>query len=185
MARIAILLEEQYEDLELRIPYDRLRQAGHHPVIVGLEAGKRLTGKRGIESVAVDVEIGDASPEEFDALLIPGGRSPERLRRDPRMVRFARAFFQSRRPVAAVCHGPLLLAAANVLRGWTLTSWPAIQGELVEAGARWVDQEVVEDGNLVTSRKPADLEPFSRALLRKMEERSALWPDAVHAEAGR
>jgi protease I len=169
MARVAILLEEMFEDSEFRVPYERLRNAAHEPVIVGCEAGKRLTGKRGEESVMTGVEIGDVSPEDFDAVLIPGGRSPERLRTDPRMVRFIRAFFQGGGLVAAVCHGPLLLAAADVVRGRTLTSWPAVQDELFEAGARWVDREVVEDGNLVTSRKPADLDAFSRALLRKLE----------------
>jgi protease I len=176
MARVAILLDEMYEDSEFRIPYERLRQAAHAPVIVGSEAGRRLTGKRGEESVMTEVEIGDVSPEDYDAVVIPGGRSPERLRTDPRMVGFIRAFFQDGGLVAAVCHGPLLLAAADVVRGRTLTSWPAVQDELFEAGARWVDREVVEDGNLVTSRKPADLEAFSRALLRRLELRAGAHP---------
>jgi protease I len=185
MARVAFLLEEMFEDSELRIPYERLRAAGHEPVIVGLEARKRLTGKRGVESVLADVEIGDVSPEDFDAVVIPGGRSPERLREDPQMLRFARAFFLTGKPVAAVCHGPLLLAAAGVLRGWTLTSWPEIQDELFAAGARWVDREVVEDANLLTSRKPADLESFSRALLRKLELQPGAWAVRHDVEAPR
>jgi protease I len=173
MARVAILLEALYEDSELRVPYEWLRRAGHEPVIVGLESGKRLTGKRGEETVTADVGIADVSPEEFDALVIPGGRSPERLRTHARVLAFTRAFFLSGRPVAAVCHGPLLLAAAGVVRGLTLTSWPAVQEELSAAGARWVDREVVEDGSLITSRKPADLEAFSRALLGKLEAQAS------------
>jgi protease I len=185
MARVAILLEAMYEDSELRVPYDRLRQAGHEPVIVGVEEGKRLTGKRGEETVTVELAIGDVSPEEFDALVIPGGRSPERLRTHARVLAFTRAFFLSGKPIAAVCHGPLLLAAAGVARGLTLTSWPAIQGELSGAGARWVDREVVEDGNLVTSRKPADLEAFSQALLRQLEAQASERAPSGGAEAPR
>ena len=169
MARVAILLDEGFEDSELRVPWDRLLRAGHAVTIVGRSEGAVLTGKRGLERVTVDAGIGSIAPEGFDAVVIPGGRSPARLVEDPRMVAFARAFFRTGKPLAAVCHGPQLLAAAGVVHGRTLTSWPAISDELVGAGARWLDREVVEDGQLVTSRRPADLEAFSAALLRRLD----------------
>lgn len=178
MARVAILLDDAFEDSEFRVPWSRLRQAGHEVTIVGRKAGSLLTGKRGLEHVTTDVSIADVVVDAFHALVIPGGRSPERLLRDARMVVFTRAFFGTGRPVAAVCHGPLLLAAAGVLGGRTLTSWPAISDQLVDAGARWVDREVVEDGQLVTSRSPADLEPFATALLRKLEAAEAAFTPA-------
>ncbi len=169
MARVAILLDEGFEDSEFRIPFDHLRRAGHDVTVVGRNAGDVLEGKRGLERVTTGASIAGVVPAEFDALVIPGGRSPERLLKDVRMVEFARAFFRTGKPLAAVCHGPLLLAAAGVVHGRTLTSWPAVSDELVGAGARWVDRDVVEDGQLVTSRRPADLEAFSSALLRRLE----------------
>jgi protease I len=166
-----MLLDEAFEDSEFRVPYDRLRRAGHEVVIVGREAGRELAGKRGKERVTVEAAAGDVSVDDLDALVVPGGRSPDRLRTDAGIVGLVRAAFLRGKPVAAICHGPSLLAAADVADGRTVTSWPSIRTELVDAGARWVDQEVVEDGNLVTSRRPDDLEPFSRAILRQLEGR--------------
>jgi len=184
MAKVAFLLDDGFEDAEYRVPCDRLREAGHAVTVVGRRAGSVLTGKRGVEQAVVDVAVESVGVEAFDALVIPGGNSPARLVEDPRMVAFARAFFGTGRPLAAVCHGPQLLAAAGVVHGRTLTSWPAISDELVGAGARWLDHEVIEDGQLITSRKPADLEPFSAALLARLEGPDRLGePDVPFAPA--
>jgi protease I len=180
MARVAILIDDAFEDSELRAPWERLRRAGHEVTIVGRRAGAILTGKRGQETVKTELSVADVTVDRFDALVIPGGRSPERLLRDARAVQFARAFAGSGKPLAANCHGPLLLAAAGVVAGRTLTSHPAIRDELVASGATWVDEERVEDGALITSRRPADLPAFTRALLGQLEPRerplSPAWP---------
>jgi len=116
--------------------------------------------------------VKDVSANEFDALVIPGGYSPDKLRMSRPMVAFTRAFFDQGKLVAAVCHGPWMLVEADVAEGRTVTSWPSIRTDLINAGARWVDREVVEDGNLITSRKPDDLPAFSQAILRRLEERA-------------
>jgi protease I len=170
MARIAMIADDMFEDVELRQPYDRLREAGHEVVLVGLEAGKQITGKKGKERVTIERAAKDVRAEEFDALVIPGGYSPDKLRMSLPMVAFTRAFFDQGKLVAAVCHAPWMLIEADVTEGRTLTSWPSIRTDLLNAGARWVDREVVEDGNLVTSRNPGDLPAFSETILRRLRE---------------
>lgn len=171
MARIAMLLDDMFEDAEFRVPYDRLRGAGHEVVIVGREAAKQVAGKKGKERVTTEVAAADVSAAEFDAVVIPGGYSPDRLRTDVKMVGLTRDTFLQGKPLAAVCHAPWMLAEADVADGRTVTSWPSIRTDLINAGARWVDREVVEDGNLITSRKPDDLEAFCAAILRQLEGR--------------
>jgi protease I len=170
MARVAFIVDEMFEDSELRIPYDRLREAGHEPVLIGVTAGRTITGKKGKETITTDKGIGDVAAGDFDALVIPGGYSPDHLRMNIKMVGLVREMFLHERPVAAVCHAPWMLIEADVADGRTMTSWPSIKTDLLNAGARWVDREVVEDGNLITSRKPDDLEAFSAALLRQLAE---------------
>jgi protease I len=169
MARVAMPVGPDFEDAELTIPRERLRAAGHDVTLIGTEAGRRVSGKRGKAEVTIDVSGNDADPGAFDALVIPGGYSPDHLRTDRDIVNFVRRFFESGKPVAAVCHGPQLLIEAEAVNGRTLTSWPSVRKDLENAGARWVDREVVEDGSLITSRKPEDLEAFSAALLRRLE----------------
>jgi protease I len=171
MARVAMLLDEMFEDSEFRVPWDRLRAAGHEVVVVGLEAGKEVRRKRGKERVKTEVAAGDVSAAEFDAVVIPGGYSPDHLRTSVKMVGLTRETFLRGKPLAAVCHGPWMLVEADVADGRTVTSWPSIKTDLINAGARWVDREVVEDGNLITSRKPEDLGAFSDAILRQLEGR--------------
>ena len=171
MARIAMIADDMFEDVELRQPYDRLREAGHEVVLVGLEAGKQITGKKGQERFTIERAAEDVRADEFDALVIPGGYSPDKLRTSLPMVSFTRAFFDQGKLVAAVCHAPWMLIEADVTEGRTVTSWPSIRTDLLNAGARWVDREVVEDGNLVTSRKPDDLPAFSETILRRLRER--------------
>jgi protease I len=171
--RIACLLDVDFEDSEFRKPYDAFREAGHEVVVIGLEAGKELAGKKGKEKVKAETDIGSVSPDDFDALLIPGGYSPDHLRADDRMVRFARTFVEKDKPVFAVCHGPQLLITAGVVKGRRMTAWKTIQDDLRIAGADVVDQEVVVDGNLVTSRKPDDLDAFDREALKLLERTPA------------
>lgn len=169
MATVAFIMDELFEDSEFEVPFEKLREAGHEPVIVGLEPGKSLTGKKGAKA-SVDRSIDEVSPSEFDALVIPGGYSPDRIRGNPRMVELTKAIHDAGKPMAAICHAGWMLAEADLLRGRMVTSWPSIKTDLVNAGANWVDQEVVEDGNLITSRKPDDLPAFTKALLSQLEQ---------------
>jgi protease I len=171
MARVAFVVDEMFEDSEFRVPYDRLRTAGHEVAIIGREAGKQLQGKKGKETIKTERSISEVSAEAFDALVIPGGYSPDKLRMDPKMVALTRDIFKAGKPLAAICHAGWMLAEADVARGRTVTSWPSIKTDLINAGARWVDRELVEDGNLITSRKPDDLPAFTKAILRQLERR--------------
>jgi protease I len=170
MARIAFIVDKDFEDSEFRVPYDSVRQAGHEAVIIGVEAGKELKGKKGKEVIQADKAVKDVSAKDFDALVIPGGYSPDHLRMDVGMVGFVRDFFQADKPVAAICHAGWMLVEADIVEGRTLTSWPSIKTDLLNAGASWVDREVVEDGNLITSRNPNDLPAFQEALLRQVSQ---------------
>ncbi len=166
--KVAILAADGFEQVELMEPKEALERAGARTSVVSPAKGKvkgwKMTdwGKE----VPVDVPLAAALPEDYDALLLPGGvMSPDKLRLEPRAVRFVRSFFDAGKPVAAICHGPWTLIDADVVRGRTLTSYPSIQADLKNAGARWVDREVVTDGNLVTSRKPDDIPAFNRAAI--------------------
>jgi protease I len=172
MAKVAFIMDEMFEDSEFRVPYDHVKEQGHEPVIIGLEANKQVEGKQHEEKVTIEKAIDDVSPQDFDAVVIPGGYSPDKIRSNEKMVSLVRSIYESEKPVAAVCHAPWMLAEADIIRGKTLTSWPSIKTDLKNAGAKWVDQEVVEDGNLITSRKPDDLEAFSKALLSQLAQRS-------------
>jgi protease I len=173
MARIAFIADDLFEDSELRIPWDRARAAGHETVLVGLEKGKRIQGKKKQETFTTDVAAKEVTANDFDAIVIPGGFSPDHLRTDIDMVRLVRTIFVAGKPVAAVCHGPWMLVEADAIDGKTVTSWPSLKTDLINAGARWVDREVVEDENVITSRNPGDLEAFSRTLLARVGEPAA------------
>ncbi len=168
MAKVAFVLAEMFEDSEFRVPYDRIQEAGHEITVVGEEAGKELEGKQGEETVKPDASADSVSPGDFDALVIPGGYSPDKLRTHEGLVKFVRAFFDAEKPVAAICHAGSLLVEADAVQGRTVTSWPSVRTDLENAGARWVDQEVVEDGNLITSRNPDDLDAFTGAILGRL-----------------
>ena len=176
--RIACVLAQEFEDSEFRLPYDRFRAAGHTVTVIGAKAGDKLKGHSGKEETTVELAIDRARPDDFDALFIPGGHSPDQLRADERFVEFTRAF--ARKPVFAVCHGPQLLMAAGMVQGKTLTAWKTIQADLKYTGAKVVDQEVVTDGLLVTSRKPDDLDAFTRESLKLLGAR-----DGARASAAR
>ena len=167
-AKVACVLASDFEDSEFKVPYDRLREAGHNVTIVGKKAGEQLTGKQGKEEAKVDETPDQVRAEDFDLLLIPGGYSPDKLRTDRAVVAFVRAFGDQGKPIAAICHAPSLLIEADLVRGKTLTSWPSVATDVRNAGGNWVDREVVVDGNLVTSRKPDDLPAFCEAMLEHL-----------------
>jgi protease I len=162
--RIACVLAQGFEDSELRIPYDHFCAAGHQVTVIGLKKGETLKGDKGKEHVKADCGIDEVKSEEFDALFIPGGHSPDALRGDERMVSFTQEFDE--KPIFAVCHGPQLLITAEMVKCRKMTSWKTVQVDLKNAGAIVVNRMVVVDKNLVTSRKPEDLEAFSRESLR-------------------
>lgn len=167
--KIACVLANGFEDSEFRQPYDAYREAGHDVTIVGLEAGKELKGDKGRETATVERAFGEVEAGEFDALFIPGGFSPDRLRAHQAPIDLTRALFEAGKPVFAICHGPQLLIAAGVYKDRRLTAWKTIQADLRLLGADVVDQEVVVDRNLVTSRQPADIPAFIRESLRMLE----------------
>lgn len=169
VARVAFVLADDFEDSEFQVPHDRITGAGHRVTVVGSEAGRKVTGKRGHSTVAVEATPDEVNAADFDALVIPGGYSPDKLRTDPSVVRFVRSVVERDRPVAAICHGPSLLVEADAVRRRTVTSWPSVRTDLTNAGAAWADREVVEDGNLITSRQPADLDAFVAAILGRLD----------------
>jgi protease I len=168
MSRIAFVLADDFEDSEFRIPYDALRTAGHVIDVLGLEAGKVVRGKKGHEQIKVDGAVHEKTSSMYDALVIPGGYSPDHLRMHTSVVDFVRGFAGMNKLIAAVCHGPQLLIEAEAVRGKTLTSFPSVRKDLENAGANWVDQQVAIDGNLITSRRPDDLHAFSDAIIDRL-----------------
>jgi protease I len=167
--RIACLLASGYEDSEFQKPYDEFTDAGHEVIVIGGKAGEELAGKKGDSKTKADKGIADVRPDQFEALLIPGGQSPDRLRADERFVEFVKPFFADGRPVFAICHGPQLLISADQYKEHRMTAWKTIQGDLNRMGAKVVDQEVVVDRNLVTSRQPSDIPAFIHESLKLLE----------------
>jgi len=171
--RVAMLIEEEFEDREVSGPLEILRAAGVEVVVVGPVAGAEYRGKRGQVTIKSDVAAGGARAQHFDGVVIPGGYAPDRMRMRHAMVDLVRDTMEAGKPVAAICHGPQLLISANALRGRTLTCWPSIAIDVKNAGGRYVDRPVVEDGNLITSRKPDDVPAFSEAILRALHVAAA------------
>ena len=165
--RVAILVEDEFDDRELVGPLDALRAAGAEVMIVGPTASAEYRGKRGA-LVTADLAAGAARIKDFDAIVIPGGHAPDKMRMRHAMVDLARDAMDAGKPVAAICHGPQVLISANALRGRTLTCWPSIAIDVKNAGGLYVDKPVVEDGNLITSRKPDDVPVFSEAIIRAL-----------------
>jgi protease I len=166
--KIAILAEEDFEDSELIEPLRSMKNAGARVVIVGTGSKPSYRGKRGNVSVSVDITADKVSAEDFDAIIIPGGYAPDKMRRDPAMVELVKKAYELGRVIAAICHGPQLLISADVVRGCKLTSWPSIAVDLENAGAEWVNAPVVQDGNIITARKPADLPRFNKAIIEAL-----------------
>jgi len=169
MSRIAVIVTDMFEDSEYTEPAKAFREAGHTLVHVGLKAGETVHGKKDDTAVTIDEAVNTVKIENFDALLIPGGYSPDKLRVDEDAVRFAGDFVRSGKPVFAICHAAQLLITADVLRGRKFTGYKSVIQDIKNAGAEFLDQEVVEDGRLVSSRDPGDLPAFIRASLRHLE----------------
>jgi protease I len=168
MARVAILVEKIYEDLELQYPKYRLKEAGHDVHIIGPKKGETYVGKHGYPQVA-EYGAADVRADDYDLLIIPGGTSPDHMRRSEHMVKLARSFAQLRKPMAAICHGPWLMCSTDVLKGKRCTSYMSIVHDVINAGGKWVDEACVVDGNVITSRTPDDLPAFMKAILSLIE----------------
>lgn len=163
--KIAVLVTDMVEEVELTDPVKAYKDAGHTVDIISDEAGKTITGKNGKE-IQADKGIDDVSASDYDAILVPGGFSPDLLRINPKNAEFAKAFFQDNKPVFTLCHGPQFLINTDELKGRELTSFVSVRKDLENAGAKVKDEEVVIDGNLVTSRDPNDLPAFKRETLK-------------------
>ena len=167
--KVAILATDGFEQVELTEPRKALEEAGAQTRVVSPKEGE-LRGWKFTDwgqTVPVDVALDQAQPEDFDALLLPGGViNPDKLRMEPKAVEFVKAFFDAGKPVAAICHGPWMIVEADKARGRRMTSWPSIRTDLKNAGADVVDQEAVVDGKMVTSRKPDDIPAFSREMIK-------------------
>lgn len=169
MSTIAVIITDMFEDVEYQRPAEAFLKAGHELVHVGLSAGSIVQGEHGA-IVKIDRAVHDLVADDFDALFIPGGYSPDRLRVDPDAVRFAQEFFTSNKPVFAICHAAQLLITAQVLKGRRLTGWMSIVQDIKNAGAEYVDAEVVVDNNLISSRKPADIPAFIHETLAMLAQ---------------
>ena len=172
MGKIAVLIDESFEDVEYEAPAKAFREAGHSLLHLSIKKGAQLKGKKGSSTVTVDMEVGSADPSSFDALFIPGGYSPDRLRAHSEPVVFVRAFVESAKPVLLICHAPQLLITAHVLQGRKITGWKSIIQDIKNAGAEFVDSPVVIDGNLISSRGPKDIAEFIKASLDILNKKS-------------
>ena len=176
---VAILTEEGFEQVELTSPKEALKNAGATVHIISPKSGKIKAWDQTNWGIEVDVDkvLSDVSPDDYDALVLPGGvMNPDKLRQNKEAVAFASAFLDEGKPVAAICHGPQLLIETGMIGGRKMTSFPSLQTDLKNAGAHWVDEEVVVDNGLVTSRRPADLEAFNKKMIEEIAE-------GVHHEA--
>lgn len=170
--RVAILIEDFYQDLEVWYPLLRLKEEGFEVVTVEPHGRKEYRGKNGYP-IEVDKSIDQVKAKDFDGVVIPGGWAPDKLRLSKKILAFVRDLFSQGKIVASICHGGWVLASAEICKGKTLTSYMAIKDDLENAGAEFVDEEVVRDGNLITSRMPADLPAFCREIIDALREREA------------
>jgi protease I len=168
--KVAVLATDGFEQSELMKPVEALKNAGAEVSIISLKAGeiKGWDDKNWGESVKVDMTVDEAKAENFDALHLPGGvMNPDALRMEKTAVDFIKAFFDAGKPVSAICHAPWTLIEADVVKGKTLTSWASLKTDLINAGANWVDEEVVSDNGLITSRKPQDIPAFNKKIIEE------------------
>ena len=166
--KVAFLLANDFEDSEMKVPYDEVIKAGHQADIIGLTKGETLQGKKKKASYTADKAIAEVKAEEYDAIVIPGGSSPENLRENADILKFVTEANQANKPIASICHGPQILISADLLKGRTITSYSALKDDVVNAGAEFKDQEVVVDRNYITSRMPEDEPAFVRELLKAL-----------------
>jgi len=168
MANVAFLLADGYEDSEMDHPYQAVKRARHNAVIIGLKNGEQLKGKKGRSYYVAEMGIADANPLDFDAVIIPGGLAPERLRNDVNILQFVQKLHEQRKLIAAICHGPQVFVSADIIRGKKVTCYAGMQDEVKDAGAEYVDREVVVDHHLITSRMPEDEPAFIREILARL-----------------
>lgn len=164
--KVLMISADGFEDLELLVPYYRLKEEQIPLDLVSMRPGK-ITGKHGYE-VQVDKTLDEVDPREYDFLVLPGGKAPEAVRKEKKALEIAEAFFKEEKPVAAICHGPQTLITAGLMKGRHATCYKSVASELKEAGANYEDKEVIVDGNLVTSREPGDLPAFLREMMRML-----------------
>jgi protease I len=169
MSKVAVIIDDLFEDVEYTEPAEAFRSAGHEIVHVGIENGKTVKGKKKGTEVRIDRAVDEARVDDFDALLIPGGYSPDKLRVHDSAVGFVRTFVNSGKPVFSICHAPQILITADVIRGRMITGYKSVIQDIKNAGAEFVDQEVVEDGNLISSRNPDDIPAFTKAALARLD----------------
>lgn len=169
--KIAVLVADQYQELEVWYPLLRFREDGAETFAVGAEAGKMYSSKKGYP-VKADLSIADIRADDYDAVVIPGGWAPDFLRQDERIVNFAREMDRAGKIVAAICHAGWMLCSADIVRGRKATCYKSIKDDMIHAGAKYVDEEVVVDGNLITSRKPDDLPAFCREVAKALAVRA-------------
>ena len=171
--RVAFLATNKFEQIELTDPWEAVKQAGGEPELISPEEGRIEGTNHGDpgDKFDVDTTVKEADPDDYDGLVLPGGvKNPDTLRQDEDAVKFVKAFFEAGKPVAAICHGPWMLVEADVSRGRTLTSYPSLKTDIRNAGGTWVDEEVVVDNGLVTSRNPDDLPAFCQKLVEEIAE---------------
>jgi protease I len=165
---IAILAEDDFEDSELMEPLRAIKDAGARVFIVGSGSKKVYKGKRSLAEVKVDTTADKVQASQFDAIIIPGGYAPDKMRLHQSMIELVRKAHTEGKIIAAVCHGPQLLISADIVRGRHVTSWPSVAIDLKNAGAIWVDEPMVRDGNIITARKPSDLPKFNKAIIEAL-----------------
>jgi protease I len=168
MAKVAFLIADDFEDSEMVNPYEAVKEAGHEVVIIGLERGAVIKGKHGTASYVADLGIAEANAADYDAVVIPGGSSPEELRVNDDVVRFVQALNDRSAVIAGICHGPQVMISADILQGHEATCFKGIRDDVKNSGATYRDEEVVVSGNLITSRTPKDEPAFIRELLAKL-----------------
>lgn len=166
--KVLFIVGDDYEDIELLYPFYRVIEEGFKPVIAGKESGAKIVGKHGY-SVIADISFKDVKVDEYLALVIPGGRGPERIRTLPEVKELTRQFFEKKKPVAAICHGPQILISAGVIKGKKVTSVASIKDDVIAAGGEYIDAPVVEDDNLISSRHPGDLPYFAQSLIKALK----------------
>lgn len=166
--RIAILVEDNFEDSELTESLRAMKDAGARVLIVGSGSKKSYKGKRSLAEVKVDTTADKVEASQFDAIIVPGGYAPDKMRLHQSMVDLVRKAHAEGKIIAAVCHGPQLLISADIVKGRRVTSWPSVAVDLKNAGAIWVNEPVVKDANIITARKPADLPKFNKAIIESL-----------------
>ncbi len=168
MSKIGVLVGPSFEDAEYTEPSTAFKKSGHELTHIGLKGGQTVNGKEGKTKVVIDKSAKDVSVNDFDAIFIPGGCSPDKLREDEKVVEFVKEFVESDKPVFAICHAPQLLITAQVIEGRKVAGWKSIVQDIKNAGAEFVNEEVVEDGNIISSRGPNDIPAFTEASLNKL-----------------